>query len=273
MPPQDTSWLLVDTSYLIFAKFFAGIGAVKRLGADNNCMDDERFVERFDDGFVRDLRRVMAAGGVTDYSRVVFCRDCSKSSVWRREKFPGYKGGRANNALFDKRIFTHVYGVLIPRLEGAHVVGAMHAEADDVIAVLSGLLTPSWVLTNDNDCIQLAGPRCRVVNLNLMDLTVRRRGIEPRRHLLNRILGGDRSDSIPGVISAGRTRGKTRQSEAEVLCALSEDEAARFWRNDQLMNLARVPYDIVHSVHEAAESCGLPVEPLSRLPLREVWGA
>jgi 5'-3' exonuclease len=268
-------WLLIDTSYIIFAKFFATATWAAQCAAGEGAMG-EAFLRRFDEQFVRAVNRAMAHAGVCGYRNVVFCKDCSRSNVWRKRLFPQYKSGRPINGVFDKRIFAHVYTRLLPGLSGSHVVGALRAEADDVIAVLRDRLDKVSVLTNDNDCIQLADSRCRVFNLNLFDVAARRRGMSERQHLLCRILSGDRSDSIPCVIPGRSLVTVVRgSSESDILCALSEPEAARFWRNDHLMNLTRLPPDIVHAVISAAIRSGVLEGPERRLrpdPSFPIWG-
>jgi 5'-3' exonuclease len=256
-PEGKATILLVDTSYVVFAKYYSALSWYKSSINKNpdvsSVFGSAVFQKKFADMFGASV------DGVIDKmcepsALVVFARDCSRSSVWRRAHYEGYKENRAMNSTFNCEAFGHAYGQVIPqwlsRRGGGGVLGAAGAEGDDVIGVIHAHVRDGGrgdvvaILTNDNDYIQLADDRTRLVNLLHQDVACRRGGLTPEQYLRFRILSGDRADNIPSV--AARCGPKT----ACKLVAEHDEEALRimygdvYHRNDLLMNMRNVPGDI-----------------------------
>lgn len=254
---ETRATIVVDTSYVVFAKWYSALSwyraSINRnpdvYGVVDSPVFQSKFLSMFDSG----IQRVKAKFNI-EHADVVFAKDCSRYSVWRRAHFSDYKEGRSQNGNFNSDIFKFVYSVAIPnylRYNKGGVIGVDRAEADDVIGVICSHIAnikPEHdivIISNDNDCIQLVGPATRVVNLLMQDVGCRRGHLTPREYLMSRILSGDRSDNISSVVS--RCGPKT----AARLVTEHDEEALRemydpdfFDRNNLLMNLNNIPADI-----------------------------
>jgi 5'-3' exonuclease len=202
--------LLLDTSYIVFAKWFSTLSWYKLNVNRNpdipNIVHCPIFTARFAGNFERSITRTCNRFGVR-WADVVYCRDCSKMSVWRRDLFGDYKASRVHSGMFNREIFAFTYATLVAglmRTHGGTVIGCETAEADDVIAVVHSYARRMGraviILTNDNDAIQLLDDGTRIVNLTFSDVGARRGALTPDQYLLSRILSGDRSDNIPSVL-------------------------------------------------------------------------
>ena len=253
--------LIIDTSYIVFAKYYAALNWYKTY-VDRNpdiptIVHNSTFTAKYSANFERCVARVCARFGVQG-GNVVFAKDCSKSSVWRRQLFDAYKASRMHNGLFNREIFAFTYGTLVPSLIRAHggaVVGTETAEADDVIAIVhrhvrDKLRRLAVILSNDNDSIQLLDAGTRITNLMNCDVGGRRGALTPEQYLLCRIISGDRSDNIPSVFpycgmkTAARMVTQSTREQLDALVAARPGAAADFERNDRLMNMAMIPDDI-----------------------------
>ncbi len=253
--------IIVDTSYVVFAKWYSALSwyraSINRnpdvYGVVESPVFQSKFLSMFDSG----IQRVKAKFNI-EHADVVFAKDCSRYSVWRRAHFSDYKEGRSQNGNFNSDIFNFVYSVAIPnylRYNKGGVIGVDRAEADDVIGVMCSHISQNRpeheivIISNDNDCIQLVGPATRVVNLLMQDVGCRRGHLTPRQYLMSRILAGDRSDNISSVVSRCGPKTAARLVTEHDEDALREMYDPEFFdRNDLLMNLKNIPVDIRHQI-------------------------
>jgi 5'-3' exonuclease len=146
------------------------------------------------------------------------------------------------------------------------------AEADDVIAVAHRFLTgvPAFcastvIISNDNDCIQLSDPSTRIVNLFMNDVGRRRGDLTPQQYLESRILAGDRSDNIPGLMPRCGMKTAVRLVTSGALSMQSDHQRAAWARNDILMNLQHTPACIKDAIEDAvARWCASAVQAQSQ---------
>jgi 5'-3' exonuclease len=254
---EKASILLIDTSYVVFARYYSALtwykASINRNPDVTTLFDSPVFQNKFSDLFNSSINKVLDAHCEPD-AQVVFARDCTRNSVWRRAHFEGYKKSRAQNSNFNSEAFGHAYNDVIPRrlASSAEVmIGSAGAEGDDVIGVIHAHLRDKKsealvvILPNDNDCIQLSDDRTRVINLLQQDVAQRRGDLTPSQFLRYRILSGDRSDNIPSI--APRCGPKTAnrlvtEHEEETLRRIYGDKP--YDRNDLLMNMRKVPEGI-----------------------------
>jgi 5'-3' exonuclease len=263
--------LIVDTSYVIFAKYYATLCWYRQNSRQEpqveTILQDPGFQARFGSSFDKSVARVCARFGVARRD-VVFAKDCSKSSVWRRGIFPEYKASRAHNGMFNPEVFPHTFQTLLPRLieaNGGHIMGAEFAEADDVIAVVhqyarERMDAPVVILSNDNDCIQLLDDRTHIVNLMMHDVGQRRGALTPPQYLASRVLSGDRSDNIGSIFPRCGMKTAVRmvtQLEPEQLREYIRQRPEimdKYVRNTTLMDLQLVPPEIRDRVLELLDA-------------------
>ena len=274
-PLSVRSVLVVDTSYIIFAKYYATLCWYKQNLHDEpnieTIMQNPGFQARYGANFDKSVARACARYGVPRRN-VLYAKDCSKSSVWRRGVYPEYKASRAHNGMFNPEVFPYTFQTLIPKLAEAHggaIIGCDYAEADDVIAVAHAVLRGEVgvsvvILTNDNDCIQLVDDQTQVVNLMMHDVGHRRGALTPQQYLMSRILSGDRSDNIGsifprcGMKTAVRMVTQHNQEELHEYIRQRSEIAAKFARNSTLMDLRLVPAEIKQRVVELMHERFLP---------------
>lgn len=248
---------LIDTSYVVFAKWYSALSwykmSINRNPDVSQLLDSVVFQNKLAELFEGSIMRVLHAQGFDD-GCIVFAKDCSRHTVWRRSHFESYKEGRTQNGNFNSEAFNYIYTHVIPSIIGrrnAVLIGTDGAEADDVIGVIRDHVRERWpgrpvvIISNDNDCIQLVDDNTCVVNLFLQDVGSRRGPLTPRQYLRCRVLSGDRSDNIPSIVP--RCGPKTA---ARLVTEHDEDALAEMYkntsyaRNDLIMNLRNTPGEL-----------------------------
>jgi 5'-3' exonuclease len=269
--PPAVGAVLVDTSYVIFAKYYATLTWYKTFLDSSpdisQLMTSPLFRNKYAAAFTSGVGRICKHFGVP-LDRVVFARDCSKDSVWRRRIMPSYKGSRAHNMSFNKDIFQYTYCKVIPEWIEGHrgcTIGVDGAEADDVIGVAHRLLRANScagqivIISNDNDCIQLSDAGTAIVNLTLADVAKRRGSLTPQQYLESRIVAGDRSDNIPGILPRCGMKTAIRLVTSGGSLAATEEQRTAWDKNDTLMNLRNTPADLQAAIGRAvAEAFSIP---------------
>ena len=255
---------IVDTSYVIFAKYYSTLSWYKTFFDPNpdvsQLLQSSVFKHKYATAFTSGIAKICNATGLS-LGRVMFARDCSKDSVWRRKIMPSYKGSRTQNLTFNRDVFHYTYAHVIPEWIEGHggcSVGADGAEADDVIGVAHRFLKafPEFcssivIISNDNDCIQLSDPSTQILNLFMNDVGRRRGDLTPQQYLESRILAGDRSDNIPGLLPRCGMKTAVRLVTTGALALQTEHQKAAWARNDVLMNLQNTPPAIRGAIEEA----------------------
>lgn len=196
--------------------------------------------------------------------KFIFCWD-SRHSL-RKELYPEYKSNRNmerdedDKAMFAQ--FTKLRRDLLPDIGFRNIYQRKGLEADDLIAVLVGLLYDAGayplVVSTDHDLYQLldmcdihrplAGKRKGTITREEL---VKRYGVRPDQWVAVRALQGDVSDAIPGVNGVGeKTAIKFVRGELPVGSAARKNIAVAsgfgiVHRNEQLMHL---PYELAGDV-------------------------
>ena len=165
---------------------------------------------------------------------VVACWDDDWRPAWRVDLMPSYKTHRVAEEVVGDPDIEETPDLLSPQvpliaealgLVGIPVVGAMGAEADDII----GTLAPAWdgpvdVVTGDRDLFQLVdddsvnGGPIRILytargvgNHDVVDEAwIRTKyGVDSHRYVDFAVMRGDASDGIPGVPGIGEKTAAT----------------------------------------------------------------
>lgn len=201
------------------------------------------------------------------------------SRSWRRDYFPHYKASRTVDR--DKSIVDWVELMRIINLVRAELVeffpynaiAVQGAEADDIIAVLtqdyfSEMFGPRGVIVSgDKDFKQL-----HWANISQWD-HVNKKFIEcpnPSEFLLEHIIEGDKGDGIPNAASAGdvfvtKSRQtpltKERFEELKIFREKHPKFGAGFARNEKLIDLSRIPSEVVSAIRSAYEAEKMRIKP------------
>lgn len=257
--PTGAAHLLVDTSYVVFHRYYATAKWYRSFidcdASAERMVASPLFHDRFTTSFERQIARLARENGVP-WANVVFATDCGRDKVWRRDVFSNYKNGRNRKKNFDPVVFEWVYSDVIPRVaqsKGARVMGHARAEADDIIAVLHAHIRAEFpdavvvIATNDSDYVQLHDDATKIVNMSREDVSSRRGTLSAQDFLQCRILSGDKSDNIAGALPRCHMRTAQEIVEADSVASVlraTHGAEKRYAMNNTLMNLRNVPASI-----------------------------
>lgn len=138
--------LLIDTSYMIFHKFFAlrnwynRAFPDKKLPDDYDWLADEDFMTKYKRQFFVSLVEMCKKKNV-NISNVVFAIDCKHIYIWRNKEQVAYKATRkeshTKSKFYSYKIFGIVIDEMLPKIierYGCIILKHSECEADDVVA-------------------------------------------------------------------------------------------------------------------------------------------
>lgn len=212
-------YLLVDSSYVSFHRFFStliwynNVHPEEEINDDYDWLENQVFMKHFDDTYMKNLIKFKNMYNIP-YENMIVVRDCPRETIWRMNLYPEYKANRKNTCSYKNKkynignIFKHIYNSLYPQLEkqyGFKILKVDNAEADDIIAVLASKIRELdknrliVIISNDNDYLQLVNEKTLIWSLQnkLLNTKVETTAEEI---LLRKILKGDDSDNIPSLI-------------------------------------------------------------------------
>lgn len=190
---------------------------------------DEIFTGKLLENIRKCFEKLMKSHGIS-VENIFLMRDCPRDKNWRKEVFPKYKGNRTNiithsgSLVNVSPIFNYIYSKIITQLMeeyGFHLIKVDHAEADDIIGVLTHYYANKYqivIISSDNDYLQLLVHReVSIYNCsgkNMADkLYPRSKEISRDElsyraliYLLEKIFGGDRSDNISPLCDKNQIR-------------------------------------------------------------------
>lgn len=268
---SPVSTLLIDTSYVIFAKYYSTLSwykmSINRNPEVSTVFESAVFKNKFEDLFIQNINKIVDKH-CDRSTRIVFAKDCNRNMVWRRQHYDGYKESRTQNGNFNSEAFRHAYNKVIPRYiqeRSGSVIGYSGAEGDDVIGVIHSYVRDNdpgsiiLILTNDNDCIQLVDDNTRILNLLQQDVGQRKGALTARQYLTSRILAGDRSDNIPSIAPRCGPRTAARLATEKTQDELRELYGEENYnKNDLLMNMQNVPEELRRGIIDQYD--GHPVD-------------
>lgn len=220
-------YLLIDLSYYVFYRYFAIVNYIKLSTKTTpnleNVLENKEFMTKFDEMFEKSLLKIVKQNyGIKNLAlssdlQIIFAKDCSRANIWRQDHFQGYKACRDHvkkKDHFDGLIFEHVYSRVLPQLMkkyySIHEFYVDRAEADDCIAVLIDCIQNEnpqndiIIITNDNDYLQLMNKVHDIINLQGKSLKPKLIDGCSKKTMLSKILIGDPSDNIKGVLSKSK---------------------------------------------------------------------
>jgi 5'-3' exonuclease len=267
-------YLLIDLSYFVFYRYFALINYLKcsntlEKNAKEFYINDE-FRTRFGAIFEKTILGLLQTHFGKENGEeimVIFGKDCERSTIWRNEYFPEYKCNRdeKRNCLFDGTIFDYVYETMIPSLLEKYsfmkICSSDRAEADDVIAIAVSVInrlvskeSKIIIITNDHDYLQLLDDVDGIFNLRGVDLHTKACGGCAKNNMISKVLQGDPSDNIKGLVSKKRvTKLLSQFSTPEEIeeCFLesaTESQKQHYILNKQLICFSNIPTDIYEDI-------------------------
>jgi 5'-3' exonuclease len=126
-------------------------------------------------------------------------------------------------------------------------------EADDLAYLVKRAirsvspLQPMFILTNDNDYIQLCDANCRCFNASLKEIATRGQygGVaNPLAEMRAKILLGDKSDCISACISKKHLEPLLHCDEEALKIQLKPAEYTLYEKNKRLIDLSQIPEEL-----------------------------
>lgn len=254
---NDLPCILVDASYYVFYRFYDTWKKVRAeapmtIEDSSQIHESSYFLKRVYYDMNADLCDMIRCWR-TVVSNIVFCRDCSRASVWRNDHIGNYKTQRPMKGAFNPQMFSivsqyckdrRIQEIFVPRLE-----------ADDIIALTkkrlraSGFQSPIIIITNDNDYLQLLDDQTHAYNMNPDHNNLRERSLgDPKLDLRVKLIMGDRSDNIPPIqpnIGPKKALKLAQLPEAEFQAFLDKHQcAAAYYQNCQMINMDAIRTDL-----------------------------
>ena len=215
-------YLLLDTSYIIFYRYYALLQWWKIAKSDEelgNPNENPEFVEKFEKTFLECINNIKKKLKIhKEKVCVIAARDCPRTEIWRNEFFNSYKEHRVQDDTFmGGPFFKKVYYEGLLEKAGAdYILKYNNLEADDVIAITKNYIECNkilkcndinkkdsiYIITNDQDYLQLINENTHIYNLKFKQLNSTKKSFkDPQKDLLCKIILGDKSDNIPPVFS------------------------------------------------------------------------
>ena len=252
----DRPILLIDLSYFVFFRYFALISYYKKSERE---FEFEDFMSRFERLFQTNLFKLSKLLKF-EHSQIVLVGDCARSKIWRMEHLETYKSNRDNKHKIQPGVFEMIYNQIIPRMQavyGIRYVCVDGAEADDVIGWIHRHMcnTRKVIVTNDNDYLQLADDMTVLINLQMKNIVERGIG-DPKKDLLYKILIGDVSDNITGIVSPKKAMLMVNMKEEEMYALLRKDSLYdKYLYNKRLIDMRSIPDEIDEAIRLKVRIC------------------
>jgi len=203
-----------------------------------------------------------------EFGELILCCDSRKS--WRKELFPNYKASRKKTRSAASIDWVNLYECLNQLKEELiewfpyKVLEVEKAEADDIIAVLVGLINErTLILSSDKDFVQLHQFNVRQYS------PMQKKFVEgdAKQNLHEKLIKGDVGDGVPNILSddnvfidEGRRQKPITKKKVDAWYDLEPDmycdsEMLRNYnRNKQLIDLGEVPASICINITKQFET-------------------
>lgn len=212
------NYILIDTSYLIFYRYFALLQWWRVAHPDDdlgNPAENVEFKEKFVKQIVEAVDNIKRSLRLHSNKRqnprvkVLLARDCPRKNIWRNEYFTEYKATREKDDNFmGGEFFKMVYrDKLLEKTCADMIIYENFMEADDIIAVTANYIKENhqgdyhiYIIANDMDYLQLWDNKCDIVNLQCKYLVEKKNSYrDGDKNLFMKIVLGDKSDNIQPV--------------------------------------------------------------------------
>lgn len=211
-----------------------------------------------------------------EYGQMVIA--CDGAQSWRKRVFPQYKAHRKKareESSMDWELFFTYLNTIREEIQANFPYKFVHiqgVEADDVIGTLVeetqefGKAEPVMIISSDGDFIQLQ----KYKNVKQFSPIQKKlvANANPHLYLFEHIVRGDKGDGIPNILSSdnaivdGIRQSPVTQKKLDVWLSKAEDLKSvmdettyrNFQRNQQLIDLSKIPQDIKTQIINTYES-------------------
>lgn len=210
---QSKPLLLIDSSFLIFTRFFAlriwykNAHRDKEIKPDHDWLSDKIFMEKYEKLFFEKILKICKKQKIP-LENIIFAFDCSSKNNWRRKLNNSYKGTRAEahkkNNFNSFEIFNIAKNDYVKKFCASNKALAFHhenLEADDIISFIARnyhtKIPKILIVANDHDYLQLCSSTVNLIDLNQKHISKNVTNLnDALRHLIEKICVGDVSDNI-----------------------------------------------------------------------------
>lgn len=196
------SYLLIDTSYMVFYRYYAIRSWYKRAYPDSPDLDENIIKQKFQERFIKGIEE-LSKKYKTPYNNIFFCCDCPQKEIWRKEIYPEYKNNRKDDPDVSKAFtifFEKIYTLI--QEKNIKIFRCEHAEADDIAAIITKELQQEnkiTIITSDQDYLQLLNDNTQIFNLSKKKNNLKDKSLgDSHLDLQVKIIIGDKSDNISG---------------------------------------------------------------------------
>ena len=252
--------IFFDTSYCIFYKYYSVLNWYKLHVKDTtqmNVLQNECFKNKYAQMFEKSIIDIIKVYNI-DFEDVYLIKDAPRDEIWRNKLFNGYKADRENKRdTFDKNIFGYTYNEVIPNLQkkynGIQLLGVPKMEADDIIGVIKNTVRKNnpdikiYIVTNDNDYIQLYDTNTLIFNLKKQHLCDRI-NVNVNDYILYKTIVGDKSDNIPAISKKIGVKTAEKMMRDKTLLDnifnKNPDSKKQYELNASLINMGNIPNEL-----------------------------
>jgi 5'-3' exonuclease len=180
------------------------------------------FIEKYEKMYLESIVKLVKKKTMKN-SKIIFCMDSTRSTLWRNEIDSKYKGERADLSLKTdfKPTFKYTYNEIIPRIlkenDNISALKVDKCEADDIIAVITmeEKKNPNReiiIVSGDNDFLQLGRLNVKFINYKTKKY-VEYTEAEAKILLHEKILLGDKSDNIESILPNNKVLSASKRKE------------------------------------------------------------
>ena len=113
-------YLLVDSSYVSFHRFFSTLiwynatHPDEEIDDDYDWLENKVFMKHFDETYMKNLMKFKNQYNIP-FENMITVRDCPRETIWRMNLYPEYKANRKNTCSYKNKkynienIFKHIY--------------------------------------------------------------------------------------------------------------------------------------------------------------------
>tara|TARA_X000000368_G_scaffold416570_1_gene410806 strand:- start:564 stop:1415 length:852 start_codon:yes stop_codon:yes gene_type:complete len=273
---SDQVFILVDTSYWIFYRYFAIMQWWKHTNPDIELFEDpydtpeflEKFIKTFLEtleGFKKKQKLHKQRSKPATPCTIIAARDCPRKEIWRNKLYSLYKETRdKDDSFMGGPFFKHVYKDNNKILYDAginHVLKFPTLEGDDIVAITKKYLRNKYpdsmiyIIANDHDYLQLLDENTEIINFQNKNLRENKKVFpEADKNLFYKIVLGDKSDNIMSVFKkcGPKTCEKYYENKELFLEALAKDKEAKdkFKLNKKIIDFNEIPETLVNGLLE-----------------------
>ena len=261
-------YLLLDTSYLIFYRYYALIQWWKLAKSDqelDNPSENTEFIEKFDKTFLECINNIKKKLKINkEKVCVIAARDCPRSEIWRNKLFDKHKEHRVQDDTFmGGPFFKRVYNEGLLEKSGVNfILKHNQLEADDIIAISKNFIETYknekdivYIITNDQDYLQLINETTLIFNLKFKELNSTKKSFkDPQKDLLCKIILGDKSDNIPPVFAKCGIKTVEKYLDNNQLLESDLDKydvREKFNFNKKIIDFNEIPHELKNSFIES----------------------